>query len=311
MSQQLRTLLQHVEVTPSQRAGSLQVFGLRWSAGNGLTYTTLDDALAAQALDVTEVNEGGSVPTLKVINKGDSMVFLMAGEQLIGAKQNRVLNASMMVPGRAETPVPVSCVEAGRWRYQSHKFASNHTMSHSLLRSQMCKQASDGYRSSGSPTSDQSAVWGEVTRKLDSMKTASPSKALNQAYEDHRQRLDDLLGQVQAPEGASGVAFVLDGKVAGVDLFDQPTTLTKLWPKLVRAYALDALEVGNREALEVSPEQVQQWLSAAAEAKAEPYPSPGVGVDVRLEGAAVVGAGLVVDEHPVHVELFTRQAPQD
>jgi hypothetical protein len=29
-----------------------------------------------------------------------------------------------------------------------------------------------------------------------------------------------------------------------------------------------------------------------------------LGYDVRLEGAGVVGAGLLVEEHPVHAELF-------
>jgi hypothetical protein len=307
MSSQLRELLRHVEVTAPQRAGALQVFGLRWQAGNGLRYSTLDDALAAQALEVTEITDGGSVPTLKVTNKGDVMVFLMAGEQLIGAKQNRVLNASLLVPGKTELPVPVSCVEAGRWRYQSQKFASGQTMSHGSLRKMMSKHAHDGYREHGTPTSDQSRVWGEVSRKLDSMHSLSPSKALHQAYEDHRQRLDDVMAQVHAPAEASGVAFVLDGKVAGVDLFDQPETLTKLWPKLVRAYVLDALEISEQTTAEVAPEQVATWLQTAAEASAEPYPSPGVGVDVRLEGVGVVGAGLVVEEHPVHVELFTRE----
>jgi hypothetical protein len=307
MSSQIRELLRHVEVTAPQRAGALQVFGLRWQAGNGLHYNTLDDALAAQVLEVTEVTEGGSVPTLKVVNKGDTMVFLMAGEQLLGAKQNRVLNASLMVAAKSELPVPVSCVEAGRWRYQSQKFHSDQTMSHGSLRKMMSRDASDGYRACGSPTSDQGKVWSEVSRKLDSMASKSASKALHQAYEDHRQRLDDVLNQVHAPEEASGVAFVLDGKVAGVDLFDRPATLTKLWPKLVRAYALDALEVGDQPAADVAAEQVAVWLHTAAEATAEPYPSPGVGVDVRLEGAGVVGAGLVVEEHPVHVELFTRE----
>jgi hypothetical protein len=32
--------------------------------------------------------------------------------------------------------------------------------------------------------------------------------------------------------------------------------------------------------------------------------SPGLGDDVRLQGDGVVGAGLVVDDRPVHVELF-------
>ena len=37
------------------------------------------------------------------------------GEQLAGGKQNRVLNASILVPAKSELPIPVTCVERGRW----------------------------------------------------------------------------------------------------------------------------------------------------------------------------------------------------
>ena len=84
-----------------------------------------------------------------------------------------------------------------------------------------------------SPAASDPAVTGFAGCSV-TMHSMSGSKALNQAYEDHQERLDEVLTQMQAPAEASGVAFVLDGKVAGVDLFDQPATLSKLWPKLVR-----------------------------------------------------------------------------
>jgi len=53
---------------------------------------------------------------------------------------------------------------------------------------------------------------------------------------------------------------------------------------------------------------VLAWLRSAAGAKAEPFKSAGLGEDVRLEGPNLVGAGLVVEEQPIHVELFAEQA---
>src|SRR5262245_43631662 len=100
--------LQSVRVGEAVEAGGLRVFGLYWEQPPGPEYLTLDDALAGQALEVVEVSEGGSVPQLKVINRGERRAFLMAGEQLAGGKQNRVLNASLMVEGQAEVPIPVS-----------------------------------------------------------------------------------------------------------------------------------------------------------------------------------------------------------
>src|SRR5262249_38289463 len=150
---------------------------------------TLDEALQNDLVDVTEIDEGGSVPTLKVSNKADRLLFLMSGEQLQGAKQNRVLNISIMVGSKSDLPIPVSCVEAGRWRYQSEKFASSGTASHSYLRAMMVTHVTQSYRSAGSPASQQDAVWSEVARKLGKMGSRSSSSALNQVYEDYESRL--------------------------------------------------------------------------------------------------------------------------
>jgi len=57
----------------------------------------LSEVTAAGALEVTEVSEGGSVPTLRVVNKGDRAVFLLDSEELVGAKQNRILNTSVLI----------------------------------------------------------------------------------------------------------------------------------------------------------------------------------------------------------------------
>lgn len=308
MSHPLTAFLDSVRVTAPQEVAGLQVFGLRREAGTTLTYATLDDALAAGTLEVTEVSEAGSVPTLRVCNKADTLVFLMAGEHLLGARQNRVLNASILVAARAELPIPVSCVEAGRWRYRSRHFASGGTSSHGHLRHLMSKHVTASYRESGAPASDQGEVWGEVSRKLTKMGSASPSSDLHQAYEDHQTRLGDILDQLRVPEGCCGAAFALGGRIAGVDLFDKPETLTKLWPKLVRAYAIDALEEPASAELTLAPDDVGRWLRSAGQARLEPFPSPGLGEDVRVEGPNLVGAGLVVHEQPVHVELFAEPA---
>ena len=64
-----------------------------------------------------EVNESGSVPNLAVKNKCDRPLLIPEGEILIGAKQNRVINITVLVAAGVKFVLPVSCVEAGRWRY--------------------------------------------------------------------------------------------------------------------------------------------------------------------------------------------------
>jgi hypothetical protein len=297
-------MLLTVQVLAPQNDTGLQVFGLRWPSESQLGYRTLDELIAAGALEVTEISEGGSVPTLRVTNKSDLMAFLMAGEQLVGAKQNRVLNVSLMVPPSTSLDIPVSCVEAGRWHRRSAKFASGGSMSHAKLRKMMSKQTHRGRRSGGTPTSDQMAVWNEVGRKLSAMGSTSPSRAFDQVYEDNAARLNDLSSRLQPPEGCHGVLFAVAGQIEGADIFDQPATLAKLWTKLVRGYALDAMEMGESKATPITTDDGLRWLQAAAGSKTESYPSPGIGRDVRLEATSLSGSALIVDEQAVHLELF-------
>jgi ARG and Rhodanese-Phosphatase-superfamily-associated Protein domain len=304
MSATLSEFLQSVRVGEPQEVAGLQVFGLHREGGSRLTYLTLDEAFKSGCLEVTELTQGGSVPLIKVINRGAAMVFLMSGEQLIGAKQNRVLNASIMVAPKSELPIPVSCVEAGRWQYQSTKFMNSGTLAHTALRQAMSKQVDQAYRRGGAPSADQGAIWREVARKLKCLGAQSPSAALYKAYEDYQVPLADVLGQLRVPAGGCGAAFAYGGEFLGADLYDRPATLAAYWPRLVRAYTLDALEKPHQPADSVSSLAVGQWLRSAAGANAQAFRSPGLGEDVRLQGANVAGAGLVVDAQPVHVELF-------
>jgi hypothetical protein len=298
-------LWQTLGVNEPQHDSGLQVFGLRWHPGTTLRYLTLDEAMAAGSLDVAEISESGSVPQLKVTNRSDLMTFLMAGEQLKGAKQNRVLNVSVMVPGRKEILIPVSCVEAGRWSARPSRFTSGGSMSHGMLRKLMSRDTHHGYQSAGMPSSDQGKVWREVSRKLEAMGSVSSSQAFDQVYQDHQSRLDLLLARFAIPADCQGAAFAIGGRIVGADLFDQTATLSRLWPKLIRAYALDVLETNPSVTTAlVDGAGLKQWLDGVVHVPLEIFQSPGAGRDLRFETPELAGSALIVDDQPVHVELF-------
>ena len=79
---------------------------------------TLEEALAL-GFRITEVDAAGSVPELIAFNPLDTPVLLYDGEELLGAKQNRILNVTVLVAPKSETKIPVSCVEQGRWHARS------------------------------------------------------------------------------------------------------------------------------------------------------------------------------------------------
>jgi hypothetical protein len=107
--------LSKLELGPIQQHNNLAVIPLFAPGMEGPEYLTLKQALDARLLTIAEVSQGGSVPELKVINQGDLPVLLLDGEELVGAKQNRILNTTILLKEKSETLIPVSCTESGRW----------------------------------------------------------------------------------------------------------------------------------------------------------------------------------------------------
>src|SRR5438128_1202164 len=98
------------------------------------SYLTLDEALEG-GLRITEIGESGSVPELAVENPLEASVLLYDGVELVGAKQNRILNVSVLVDKKTTLKIPVSCVEQGRWSRRSAFFsAAPHVASPALRR---------------------------------------------------------------------------------------------------------------------------------------------------------------------------------
>ena len=86
-------------------------------------FTTLKNALDNKELTISEINYSGSVPELKCISNTEKLILVLAGEEIIGAKQNRITNISFIVPPYKAIKIPVSCVEQGRWSYKSNTFS--------------------------------------------------------------------------------------------------------------------------------------------------------------------------------------------
>ena len=80
-------------------------------------------AEAADRGRIAEVDDEGSMLELRVANLGDLPLLLLDGEQLVGAKQNRILNMTVLAAAPSEVTIPVSCVERGRWGYRARHSA--------------------------------------------------------------------------------------------------------------------------------------------------------------------------------------------
>ena len=271
-------------------------------------YLTLDEALAGAWAQVTEVSESGQVSELKVVVKGDRPVLLVDGEELVGAKQNRVLNLTILVPANSTTVIPVSCVESGRWHHRSRGFASSPHAHFAEGRAANVRQVTSSLMAGGDRRSDQGEVWRMVAEKSARFRVASETSAMSELFDKVGASLDDFVAACSPAEHQVGAVFFINGRPAGLDLFDAAGTWRKLSPKLVRSYAVDALDRDGREPLQKPGADLpSQFASAVASSPSSSFPAAGEGEDVRLTGAEIAGAALVARGRAVHVSAFPQR----
>ena len=268
-------------------------------------YETLANALSGGRARVTEVR-GGSVPELGVKQAGPLPVLLLDGDQLVGGRQNRVLNTTILVPVGIDFVLPVSCVEQGRWHATRADFGSGEIVPPSL-RNLKGRSVSDSYRQGLQARASQGEVWASVAETLHLSASYSPTSDLYEAYRSMDARIEEARERLGAPvAGAIGVVAVFGGEARAADLFDKPETLAEFWPRLVRSYALEAeTAVATDPAISVAA--AHSLLVAgerAARTTATAFPSHGLGEDVRITAPEVTGAALVHAGVAIHAVLF-------
>lgn len=263
------------------------------------------DAIAEGLLEITEVDHHGDVTHLEAYNVATSPALLIDGEHLEGAKQNRILNATVLLAASRKTILPVACVEEGRWHYEAGpNFQSSDDFAYGRLRSRNASAKADSLRTSGSREVDQGEVWEDVARKHLEAGSASPTGAMRDAFDHRRVEVDEIKSTFSEPEaGQTGVIACIGGRPVALDAFDRPETLSKLWPRLLSGYSLDA--VGHDKS-PVRKEAVGAFLNAAAVADATGHEGLGLGMDVVITGESVVGNALTWESGVIHLALFAR-----
>jgi hypothetical protein len=256
--------------------------------------------MQAGAVVVEEASQAGSVPNLLVENRGPRRVLFLEGEQLIGAKQNRVLNTSILLAAGSKTRIPVSCVEQGRWAYRSRHFEHSGSHGSAKLRKELKSSVAVSLACGDGHRSDQSAVWAEVARQSQALHSLSPTMSMYDTYQAYSQRLQEFQGRLRPVEGASGLAVAVGNTVVALDLFDSPATCAKVWRRLLTGYVMDALEARPQDDA-ADQQSVEKFYQAMRSAAWQPTPSVGEGEEHHTQPqGGIVASALVCEGVLVH-----------
>ncbi len=222
----------------------------------------------AEALEdgTARVYETQDVSRLEIENLGDQIVFVQAGDIVKGGQQDRVLTVSLVLPPRSgRVPIGAFCVEQGRWAKRGSEDAGRFASAKESIPSRDAKLALRGTGDEpirrGASQTAQNAIWRDVSEMQEkyaaalgrpvtapasrsSLQLTLENRELKSAAERYIAALTPI-AEREIGDGASGFAFAVNGVLNSAEVYAAPALFAKLWPKLMRAAAVEALGENN------------------------------------------------------------------
>lgn len=304
MNETMKGHLETIKMGEVQIHKHVAVIPMISTNGAGPDYLTMKEAMDNHILTVSETTEGGQVPQLKVVNQGGKPVLLLDGEELSGAKQNRVLNTTILIRERSETIIPVSCTEQGRWSYRSSNFEESGYIMSAHARRVKNESVSRSVKNKRGYDSDQGAVWEQIHAQSVAAKVHSPTVAMRDIHEAKKEDLDAYLEHFTLVPEQKGLLVMINGEVAGLDVLSNLSAFRILSPKLINSYVMDAILSEPVNGKEPSRERAALFLQNIIQCEEHECDSVGYGSDYRYEGKKIVGSALVHDQTVIHMAFF-------
>lgn len=242
----------------------------------GKTFLTLQEALAQKKVIVYETKD---VNELAIRNLSNQDVYVQSGDVVRGGEQDRMISVDFIVPPRSRRmPIAAFCVESDRWNKRGNENSASFSSSLNGVASKDLKLAAKRSNS-------QSEVWENVKVAKEKISAnvnvvvadpASPSSyelavSNSVVVRSGNEYIKALSRIVQNKPDVIGYVFAINGHVNSADIYASRPLFLKLWPKLLRASAVEAIaELNQAEAAKtVSDETVQTFLADSERAKGE------------------------------------------
>lgn len=219
---------------------NIVILPLKNQESTPFNYITLKRAIDENLAELKEVDVSGSVPEISVINKSNFFILIPQGEQLVGAKQNRIVNTTILLEPNKKTTIPVSCIEQGRWHYIRQNFITGDEVLAYKMRKTAHKSVVDNLMKGGSFRANQYEIWGYISSEFEKdglySRTSSYSDYMKSKIE--QERINDK--KFKLPEDINGFAFYVGTKLISIEYFSNPEFFRENGDRIVKAMIVDA-----------------------------------------------------------------------
>jgi len=273
---------------------------------SGLNYYSLSKALKNGWVEIKEVSWMGNISSLNVSNKSSNPILIVDGEELAGAKQNRIVNTSILVPAFEEIHVPVSCTEQKRWSYKSEQFEDSEVLLAANARRNKNVKMSQSLTVGGHYDVDQESIWMDIKSIFSNSGVSSKTLAMKDAFDDRKTDINHFLEALPYQYGQKGAAIFVNGRLEGLDYISQTKAYKDLHPKLIKSHAMDVIHQEGYAMWNCDEdclkEPINEWLRELGNAQENSYNPVGLGTDYRYDSDKIIGS-VLYEKNPVHVSI--------
>lgn len=291
--------------------GNMSLVQLSSGPLTSFPFSPAGPAIRSGGLVISEVTAMGSVGQLAALSKTADYLLLTDADILIGAKQNRIVNRSVLLAPAGKTIIDVSCVERLRWDYRSSSFSTPGSVADPDLRGRKAGIFASMKTDTDMPSPDaQGMVWDHVSRNLVSEGHASPTESYSELLRFRLAKAETAFPDCNPEQGCNGLAVLLDGKVITADLFGNEESYRYYFPMLRDAAftmarsAGEEKQTGIHEAYFKVLEAIDEFSDAGRRTD-EAY--PGAGTLHMIESVSLAGFSLMHNEEMIHNAFFARQ----
>lgn len=280
-----------------QRHKNVTFIPISTSKQYDIDFLTLSEGLDKKLVEILELEDGATVPEIKVKNKSDKYLIIFDGEHLIGAKQNRIVNKTVIVTPNSELVIPVSCTEQGRWHHVSEEFSRSDYNAPASIR-KYAKQTKD----------PQHNVWNNISSKMTSFAVHSGTSSLNDIYEEIDLNFTDYKQKIHQIDSQIGFLVFINGSFYGIELVNNKHLFSELFDGIINGYLLDAIE--NNKDIEIQFDRenlIKRVIENLSKAKFTIAETIGMEKRETIKGKETIGEFVTFNRIPIHLAVFNRK----
>lgn len=262
-------------------------------------FEVLDEALSTGE---AEVIDSGRIEEAMLRYNGTNPLFILDGEEIVGALQNRVVNTALLTT-KTETKIPVTCVEEGRWN-GGYDFRPSFSSAYPSLRALLASSVTESLIKTETFQADQSKVWSSVREKLSTFKVTSMTKSMHDLHTALEDEVNRYLEGMALPNNTIGFIASAGDEILGLDIFGSSSLFRKLKKKLIMSYALDGLEKIDKSTSLLDTGLLNRFLESLKEMKFKTFPSVSLGKELRAKNNKAVARALTYRRSLIHLAAF-------